>query len=170
MKTMTIGMIGAGRIGQLHAANIRKHLPAIQIKTVADPMINAEWRKSYPAVHFTHDYLTLLQDNDIQAVLICSPSALHAEQIIAAANAGKHIFCEKPIATDVKQIRAALQAVKKNNVKLQVGFNRRFDPNFSKVKEIVSNDQIGAPQWCGLLRVIQKYRQKIFCARPRHVY
>jgi myo-inositol 2-dehydrogenase/D-chiro-inositol 1-dehydrogenase len=78
---------------------------------------------------------------------------MHVPHIINAARANKHIFCEKPISTDIKQIHAALKEVEKANVKLQVGFNRRFDPNFAKIKTMLSNNNIGTPQ---LLRITSR--------------
>lgn len=145
MKKMNIGIIGAGRIGKLHAHNIVKHIPSLSIKAIADPLIDKAWANTLPIAVVTTDYHAMINDPDITAVLICTPSVFHAEQIIAAAESGKHIFCEKPIATDLIHIQQALAAVKKAGVKLQVGFNRRFDPNFAKVREVVSTEQIGKP-------------------------
>lgn len=154
MNNLTIGVIGAGRIGKLHTTNILKHLPQFKIKTIADPYIDTTWVKSLTSsLNFSQDFNHIIEDPDIQAVLICSPSTLHASQIIAAAQAGKHIFCEKPISTDIEQIKAALRAVEKAGVKLQVGFNRRFDPNFAKIKQLLNNKRIGTPH---LLRITSR--------------
>jgi myo-inositol 2-dehydrogenase/D-chiro-inositol 1-dehydrogenase len=87
----------------------------------------------------------LLDDPEIDAILIGSPSAEHAPQMIECAEAGKHIFCEKPIALDPEIIRNALAEVDKSGVKLQVGFNRRFDPNFSAVQHQVASGALGDP-------------------------
>lgn len=146
MKKINIGVIGAGRIGKLHTHNILKHIPEFQIKTIADPHIDEAWAKTTSIPNISRDYHDIINDKEIVAVLICSPSPYHSEQIIAAARAGKHIFCEKPIATDLKQINAALKEVRQAGVKLQVGFNRRFDPNFAKIKELLNNNSIGTPQ------------------------
>lgn len=146
MKQITIGVIGAGRIGKLHTNNILRHLPQIRIKTIADPKIDQAWAKTTGIPNVTTDYQDIMRDTEITAVLICSPSPYHSEQIIAAAKAGKHIFCEKPIATDIEEIRMALREVKKAGVKLQIGFNRRFDPNFARIKNLVKEKAIGAPQ------------------------
>ncbi|MCS6954720.1 MAG: Gfo/Idh/MocA family oxidoreductase, partial [Bryobacteraceae bacterium] len=83
------------------------------------------------------DYRRILDDPAIQAVAICSATDTHARFIIEAAQAGKHIFCEKPIDYDLQRIDAALEAVEQAGVKLMIGFNRRFDPNFRKVRELV---------------------------------
>lgn len=153
MKKIILGVIGAGRIGKLHTNNIIKHNPQFHIKMIADPQIDEVWAKSTSIPHVTKDFNDIINDKEIQAVLICSPSPLHAPQIIAAARAGKHIFCEKPISTDIAQIKAALHEVKKAGVKLQVGFNRRFDPNFAKIKQLVNDNNIGTPH---LLRITSR--------------
>lgn len=87
----------------------------------------------------------MLDDPSVDAVCICSASDKHVEQIIQAAEAGKHIFCEKPISTNLESIDAALLAVKRAGVRLQVGFNRRFDTNYARVRRAVLNDEIGQP-------------------------
>lgn len=153
MKKITIGIIGAGRIGKLHAENILHHLPYMHLKCIADPQIDEAWASKKSIPHISRDADDIIHDKDIEAVLICSPSSLHVAQIIACAQAGKHIFCEKPIATDVAEIESALEAVQKAGVKLQIGFNRRFDPNFAKIKSMLHNNDIGMPH---LLRITSR--------------
>jgi myo-inositol 2-dehydrogenase/D-chiro-inositol 1-dehydrogenase len=92
------------------------------------------------------DYQAILSDRTIDSVAICSSTDTHAKIVIEAAQAGKHIFCEKPVDLDLATIDAALDAVEKAGVKLQVGFNRRFDPNFRKVRAMVADGKIGEPQ------------------------
>lgn len=152
MEKITTGVIGAGRIGKLHTDNLLQHFPYIHIKTIADPNIDEAWAANR-SIPFTRDYREIIQDPAIEAVLICSPSSLHSAHIIEAAKARKHIFCEKPVATDLTQIENALREVQKANIKFQVGFNRRFDPNFAKVKSVISNDGIGMPH---LLRITSR--------------
>jgi len=82
-----------------------------------------------------------MDDKRIDAVVICSSTDTHAQMITETAQAGKHIFCEKPIALELQKIDAALQAVDKVKVKLQVGFNRRFDPSFKRARELVASDR-----------------------------
>ncbi len=141
MKEVVLGAVGAGRIGKLHAENIQG-MPGVQLKLIADPYMDEDWARSR-GLKTTPDPEDLFSDPEIEAVLIFSPSSLHAEQIIAAARAGKHIFCEKPIALDPINIRQALQAVDSAGVKLQVGFNRRFDPDIQRVKQAVDDGEIG---------------------------
>lgn len=141
MRTVTLGAIGAGRIGKLHTDNILR-IPGVRMKLIADPYMDEEWARERGLVT-TRDSEAVLSDEEIEAVLIFSPSTLHADQIIAAAKGGKHIFCEKPIALDTDRIREALAAVSTANVKLQIGFNRRFDPDFRCLREAVSSGEIG---------------------------
>ncbi|UCD37448.1 MAG: inositol 2-dehydrogenase [Fidelibacterota bacterium] len=141
MRTVTLGAIGAGRIGKLHAENILR-MPGVQLKVVADPYIDEDWARSKGLIA-ARDPEVVFKDDEIEAVLIFSPSTLHADQIITAAGAGKQIFCEKPIALDPDRIREALAAVGKAGVKLQIGFNRRFDPEFRRLKQAVDAGEIG---------------------------
>jgi myo-inositol 2-dehydrogenase/D-chiro-inositol 1-dehydrogenase len=96
--------------------------------------------------HAYQDYRSILDDPSIDAVAICSSTDTHAQIICAAAQAKKHIFCEKPIDHSLEKIDAALEAVAAAGVKFMVGFNRRFDPNFRRVRELVESGQIGAPR------------------------
>ena len=148
MNKVNCGVIGAGRIGQIHARNIKYRIPGAKLLTVADVNLEAAKRlaSDLEVADSTGDYRELLNDNTLQAVIICSSTDTHAGMIIEAAEAGKHIFCEKPIALDMDRIDQALTAAAKAGVKLQVGFNRRFDPSFRKVKELVSSGRIGIPQ------------------------
>ncbi len=91
------------------------------------------------------DYHELLADPEIEAVLIATSTPAHAAIMKDAAMAGKHIFCEKPLALELDKIDEVLEAVEKAGVKLQVGFNRRFDKSFQHVHEIVTSGEIGRP-------------------------
>jgi len=93
----------------------------------------------------TTNYMDVIENRDIDAIFICTPVATHCEIITAAARRGKHIFCEKPLGLDLEQIDKALAAVKEAGIKLQVGFNRRFDPNFRRAKELIDRGAIGNP-------------------------
>ncbi len=149
MKQITVGVIGAGRIGKVHTMSMANQLPNVRIKWIADYKedVIGDWIYQYGVEHKTGDYKDILTDPEVDAVLICSSTDTHAQFIIDAAKAGKHIFCEKPIAHDVDQIKRALQAVKEAGVKLMIGFNRRFDHNFKKVKEMILQDEVGTPQF-----------------------
>jgi myo-inositol 2-dehydrogenase/D-chiro-inositol 1-dehydrogenase len=142
---LRFGVIGAGRIGKIHAGNLSGRIPDVEVAAIADVDRNAAHelaaRLHVPAVK--EDYHALLSDSSIDAVAICSSTDTHARIVIEAAEAGKHIFCEKPIDLSLDKIDAALDAVEKAGVKLQIGFNRRFDPNFRKVRAMVAEGKIG---------------------------
>lgn len=144
MNTVTVGIIGAGRIGQLHVSNL-KNMRGVRVKAVSDVVVDHlhDWAKENGVETLTTDYHDLLTDPDIDAIFICSPTSTHADIIKEAARAKKHIFCEKPVSFTVEQSEEALEVVKQEGVKLQVGFNRRFDPNFKKVREAVQSGTIG---------------------------
>ena len=155
MTTLKIGLIGAGRIGQVHASTIKTRVPQAELVAVAD-VIEAAAKTcadKYHITSFTSDPQAIINDPGIQAVLICSVTDTHASLIEAAAKAGKHIFCEKPIALDLKPIDDALAAVAKAGVKLQIGFNRRFDANFKRVRDAVVRGEIGEPH---ILHIISR--------------
>ncbi|MDF2500262.1 MAG: iolG [Anaerosporomusa subterranea] len=142
---VVLGIIGVGRIGRLHAENIVNHVKNAHVRAVSD--IDADkakdWAKSLGIELVYPDYQDILTDPAIDAVLICSSTDTHAQLIMEAAKAKKHIFCEKPIDFDASVIRRALVAVDEAGVKLQIGFNRRFDHNFRKVHDAVERGAIG---------------------------
>lgn len=152
---LNIGIIGAGRIGKVHAETIAFRVPEANaaaitdLNTVAAEEVAA--RCGIPVVAATADQI--FDDPDIDAVLICSSTNTHADLTIQAARARKHIFCEKPIDHDLAKIDAALEAVNQAGVKLQIGFNRRFDPNFARVRQAVESGEIGSPR---LLHIISR--------------
>jgi len=141
MKPVTVGVLGVGRIGKIHAENILR-MPDVHLKKVVDPYLDEAWAESLGLKTSLHPE-TIFSDSEIEAVLICSPSPIHAEQIIKAAQAGKHIFCEKPIDLSPDRIEEALKVVDREGVKLQVGFNRRFDVNFKRLKEAAISGDMG---------------------------
>lgn len=146
-KDLNVGVIGLGRIGKLHVHNLFAEIPGIKLTGVSDIIEDSleEISKKYDIPIVKNDYRYLLDKKEIDAVIICSSTDTHSPIMIEAAQAGKHIFCEKPIALDLKEIDRALSAVKAAGVKLQIGFNRRFDPSFMKAKEMVQSGKIGKP-------------------------
>jgi len=146
-RILKVGVIGCGRIGRIHAENLATRIPGARLVATADVALTAakEVAQTLHVDKATDDYRELLADASIDAVAICSSTDTHSQIIQEAAAAGKHIFCEKPIDYDLTRIRAALSAVEKAKVKLQIGFNRRFDPSFAKVRELVAAGAIGQP-------------------------
>lgn len=144
---MNVGVIGAGRIGKVHAENLALRIQETNVVAIADVMLAAAQetgtRLNIPQV--TADYHDLLNSSEIEAVVICSATDTHTQIIIEAAQAGKHIFCEKPIDLNLKRIDEALAAVDAAGMKLQIGFNRRFDPNFRRIRQAVEQGEIGTP-------------------------
>lgn len=146
-NNLRFGVIGAGRIGKTHAENLATRIPGTEVVTIADVNIESaqELATRLRVSSAVDDYHAILSDSSIDAVAICSSTDTHARIIIEAAQAGKHIFCEKPIDYDLTKIDAALSAVEKAGVKLQIGFNRRFDSNFRKVRTMIDEGKIGTP-------------------------
>ena len=156
MKTkVAVGVIGAGRIGKLHAEHLAFRIPQADLVAVSDIYVQAaeQCAADFGIPHVYADHRAIMADPDINAVVICSSTDTHAQLIEEAAQAGKDIFCEKPIDFDLERIDRALQAVDEAGVKLMVGFNRRFDPNFKRIREAVVAGQIGEPQ---LLHIISR--------------
>ncbi len=146
-KKIKIGIIGAGRIGKLHAENISYFIPEVEIKSIADIFAEQikDWAYGLGIKNVVEDYHEILNDPEIGAVLICSSTNTHAQISVEAAEAGKHIFCEKPVDLSIDKIKKAIEAVEKAGVKFQVGFNRRFDHNFKKVRDLVLQGKVGDP-------------------------
>ncbi|MCB6367279.1 inositol 2-dehydrogenase [Intestinibacillus massiliensis] len=143
-----IGLIGAGRIGKLHGENLAHAVPSVDLVAVADPFMNdatRAWAEGMGIQSCYEDPEKVFSDPSIDAVFICSSTNTHAEFIMRAAKAGKHIFCEKPIDTNLDKIREALAAVEQAGVKLQVGFVRRFDHNHKMVHDTVASGRLGKP-------------------------
>ncbi len=148
-KKFTVGVIGAGRIGKIHIENLLRKIADANLKIVADVNINDKlriWAEEKGVLKLTSDVNEIFIDPEIEIVVICSPTDTHAKFIQEAAKAKKHVFCEKPIDTDIKRIKETLSVVKKTGIKLMVGFNRRFDRNFMRCYESVASGQIGEPQ------------------------
>jgi len=145
---INIGIIGAGRIGRVHVESIRTQVADAAVKVLVDPFMNeqtAEWAKQMGVERVTKDYKEILADSAIDAVLICSSTDTHASISIEAIEAGKHVFCEKPVDHDIQKIKQVQAALREHPVKYQVGFNRRFDHNFAAVRNAVAEGRIGDP-------------------------
>src|SRR5258708_10539492 len=145
--TLKMGLMGGGGIGRLDGEHLTSRITSADLVMVADAFEEAarETAERYGIPLAAQDYRDVLDRPDIQAVVICSSTGTHAQIIEEAAQAGKHIFCEKPVALDLPSIDQALDAVKRAGVKLQIGFNRRFDANYRRVRQAVEKGEIGQP-------------------------
>jgi len=145
-KIIKVGVIGMGRIGIVHLEAISK-APGVVPIIVSNPTVSkAEAAAAqYNIPKFTNDALDVINDPEVDAVWICSPSQFHADQIKACAAAGKDVFCEKPIATDLAETVEAINACNEAGVKLMIGLQRRFDQNFERVKQAVESKEVGDP-------------------------
>lgn len=149
MEKVNIGVIGVGRIGKLHAEHLAFRIPRANLVSIAErkEAISAarDLAKRLGVFKVTENYHEILNDKEIEAVVICTSTDSHPQIIMEAAEHRKHIFCEKPIARELNKVDGALRAVKKAGIKFQVGFNRRFDPNFAQVKQAILEGKVGKP-------------------------
>ncbi|OJX96893.1 MAG: inositol 2-dehydrogenase [Micrococcales bacterium 73-15] len=141
---MRLAVIGAGRIGAVHAAAVAAH-PAAQLVLVADPDVAAAARIAEPhGARWTGSVEEVFADPTIAAVIVGSPTRFHVEQIVAAVRAGKAVLVEKPVDLDLARVDECLATVGADAHRVMVGFNRRFDPGFAEVKRRVDAGEIGA--------------------------
>jgi myo-inositol 2-dehydrogenase/D-chiro-inositol 1-dehydrogenase len=145
MRRVKLGIIGVGEIGLVHATNIVRDVPGAELAAVADLQLEKarECARSLGVAKFYGRAEELLADRDVEAVLICTTPESHAQILMAAAAAGKSIFCEKPLGLEPVEAQKALARVEAAGVLLQVGFNRRFDANFRRIKEHLSAGKLG---------------------------
>ena len=140
-----ICVIGSGRAGMIHARNFARVLPNANLVAMVDP--NVETLQNGCAEleidTFYTDYQDALADSSVDAVIVVTPTILHKEIVVAAAQSGKHVLCEKPMAMNVDECDEMIQACGDNKVKLQIGFMRRFDQGFLTAKQRIDNGEIG---------------------------
>ncbi|MGL4383308.1 MAG: Gfo/Idh/MocA family oxidoreductase, partial [Bacilli bacterium] len=144
-----IGIIGAGRIGKVHAQSINLYVKQACVKSIYNYELDEEtleWANANGISEVYDDYQKILNDPLIDAVLICTSTNTHAQISIEALQANKHVFCEKPIDHRVSRINEVNDVLKKTNLKYQVGFNRRFDNEFMALKEAIDAQEAGAIQ------------------------
>jgi len=146
-KKLRFGILGAGRIGPVHAETLAYRAPQAEAVVIADINLAAAERMAarYNIPKVVDSAAAVIDDPSIDAIVLCTPTNTHAELIAQAAQAGKHIFCEKPVSLSLNKIDESIAAVETAGVKMQVGFNRRFDSNFMRVRRAVESDEIGTP-------------------------
>ena len=140
---MRFGLLGAGRIGQIHGANIAARSDA-RLVAVADAAPQAAAALAARTGAAVASAEAILNDASIDAVLVCTPTDMHAQMIEAAVSAGKAVFCEKPVDLDAARIERCLAVVEKSGRPLMIGFNRRFDPNFAALEKRLRAGEAGA--------------------------
>jgi myo-inositol 2-dehydrogenase/D-chiro-inositol 1-dehydrogenase len=147
LRVVRVGLIGAGRIGTMHAGNLARKIPGVELAAVADP--RAEAAESLAArydARATSNIDDVLKDPELDAVVITSIAAAHSELIVSAAEQGKAIFCEKPGALTLEEADRAINATRQARVPLQIGFNRRFAKDFAAAHDTIVAGGIGTPQ------------------------
>jgi myo-inositol 2-dehydrogenase/D-chiro-inositol 1-dehydrogenase len=147
MKQVNIALLGMGRIGKIHFRNINQYFSNASIVAVADPQYDEQaFKKEHGDVFFTKDPGEAIAYKEVNAVLVCTPTSSHATLVEAAATQGKHTFCEKPLDLSLQRTANLAKMVKDANVKLMLGFNRRFDPDFMQAKKTITEGRIGKVQ------------------------
>ncbi len=144
-KILNVCLIGCGRAGMIHARNYKNKIENARIVACVDA-VEAAAQAAAEELGVTKvftDYRDILNDPDIHAVIVVSPTDLHRDIVVNCADAGKHIFCEKPMAMTVEECDEMIEACDRNNVKLQIGFMRRFDSSFREAKRLVDSGAIG---------------------------
>jgi len=145
MDKVRIGLIGVGWIGSHHGHNVLKNPDAelIAVADLVEDKVQQFMEQEGVSVRYYADYEELLQQDDIDAVIIASPNAMHAEQTMAAADAGKHIYCEKPMALNLDDCKKMVAAVKKAGVKFLIGYHRRFNPLYQHTRKLAEEGYFG---------------------------
>lgn len=146
MKTIKIGAVGLGRLGYEHARNLATQVPGCELAAICD--VDEQRVKAVAAElgvpHTYTDFEAMCRNAELDAVVIVSPSFLHCAQIEVAMENGKHVFCEKPLGTDVAQCKAAEKIIEAHpELIFQLGFMRRFDPSYAEAKRRIDSGEIG---------------------------
>ena len=147
-RPVGVALIGSGRMGSFHAVTLAQRLPGVRLAAVADPAPGAAERLAARlgmASAYT-DPAHALADPTVDAVVIAAPARFHAGLIVAAAQAGKAVFCEKPAALSLSDLDRAIEAVQAAGVVLQVGFNRRFAPDWVAARALLDDGTLGTPR------------------------
>ncbi len=140
-----VAVFGAGRIGRIHASNLAA-LPGVQLKYVCDAVPAAAADLAQQLGAQASDIDAVFADASIDAVAICSPTSTHSDLIARAAQAGKHVFCEKPVDLSVPRAEAVARTVAEAGVACMIGFQRRFDPTFNDARRRLDAGEIGQPE------------------------
>ncbi len=154
-RPLRIALIGSGRMGSFHGETLARRLPGVSLAAVADPAPGAAQMlaSSLGASKYFIDPGSVFADEEIDAVVIAAPARFHADLVVAAAGAGKSVFCEKPMALTLADADRAINAAREAGVVLQVGFNRRFAPDWMAARCLLDDGRLGSPR---LLRSVTR--------------
>jgi myo-inositol 2-dehydrogenase/D-chiro-inositol 1-dehydrogenase len=145
MTKVKFAVAGLGRIGKIHLENLLQ-MEDVEVVAVMDPMEECrKYAQERNIPNITSTYEDLLTAAPFHSVVICSPTDTHADYVELAAKAGIHVFCEKPLDLSMQRVVEVLKVVKETNIKLMLGFNRRFDKEFRKVHNLVKEGAVGQP-------------------------
>lgn len=147
-QRLRVGVVGLGRLGKRHAENLAYRVPGAALVAACSPLEDERaWaRDALPEPRLYSDYADLLADADVEAVWLVTPSSLHAQQIVDALRAGKHVFCEKPLSLDLAECERVLtEAARYPHLQTTIGFMRRFDPSYKDAFDRIAAGQIGRP-------------------------
>ena len=145
MTKVKFAVAGLGRIGKIHLENLLQ-MDQVEVVAVMDPMEECrEYARERKIPHIVNTYDELLVVAPFDSVVVCSPTDTHADYVEMAAKAGIHVFCEKPLDLSMQRVVEVLKVVKEANIKLMLGFNRRFDKEFRKVHDLVKQGAVGQP-------------------------
>ena len=146
-RRLRIGIAGLGRLGRRHAENLAQRMPRAQLVAACSPVAEElAWAEQLGVARGYADYAAMLSDADIDAVFLVTPTTLHAAQIIEGLQAGKHVFCEKPLSLEIADCeRVQREALRRPELKVMIGYGRRFDPSYRDAYDKIQAGLIGAP-------------------------
>jgi len=145
-KQVGVGLIGAGKMGRIHATNVARGIPNAKLVAVSDVVEDSAKKLAaeFGVTNVFADYLRLVENREVQAIVIATPTLLKPQIVKFACEAGKHIFCEKPIATNFHDAEQVMKSTQKSPARFQVGYQRRFDPLHVKIKETLESGGVGS--------------------------
>jgi predicted dehydrogenase len=145
-KRVGVGIIGAGKMGRIHATNLAQGIPNAKLVAVSDVVEDSAKKLAaeFGVTNVFADYLRLVENREVEAIVIATPTLLKPQIVKFACEAGKHVFCEKPIATSFHEADQVFKSTQKSPAKFQVGYQRRFDPLHVRVKETLDSGEVGS--------------------------
>ena len=160
MASLGIAVIGLGWWGRV-IVPLAKSSTKLRVVAVADPDPAAAQVAGQQSVPLAKSYEDVLENPGVEGVVLCTPHTLHTDQIVRAANAGKHVFCEKPLSLSRKEVLRAVEACNQNGVKLAVGHEKRFEPPIHELMRMAKSGELGTP-----LQIEANFVQDKFLSLP----